>query len=200
MERGKHLQHNLKKLETVSDAQWVKALEKCRKHVLLRLRKQALFGAHAAERLGMDPVDYYVSFAYDAIIEGNWEWNDKRTLGQQMARIAENRIGKEVEQYQKEPNGQFSMDGDKMDEIFYSSDLPPDQPTTIQEVVYAKKINIIEEAIQGNNDLEWFWDCVKEGMKPNEIAVFMEKDIRKIYKLRETLIDKVKASDHFQLG
>ena len=200
MERGKHLESNLKKLESVTDAQWTKALEKCKKHVVTRLRKRTLFGAHAEERLGMDPVDYYISFAYDAIIDGHWEWRDGRTLGQQMVRIAENRIGKEVEIYKTGDNGQFSMAGEDIDDFFYSEDPPPGEPNLVKEAVFGKKISIIEEAIKGDENLEMFWECVKDGMKREAVAEFMEKKPKQVDKLREKLINKIKSSPHFQLG
>lgn len=202
MKRGKHLERNLKKLESTPDidSQWIKALKKCREHVLTRLKRRTVFGAHTEERLGMDPVEYYVSFAYEAILDGHWEWKDGRTLGQQMVRIADNRIGKEVEKYRTEQSEQFSMASEDIDEYFFSYDLPPDEPTLVQEAVFSKKIAIIEEAIKGDENLEMFWECVKEGMKREDIAVFMEKQPKQIDKLREKLINKIKNSPLFQLG
>jgi RNA binding exosome subunit len=198
LERGKHLKSNQKKLDLVTNSQWVKALKKCKEHVIKRLKKRTLFGTHTEERLGTDPIDYYVNFAVDAVLDGNWEWKDGRSLGEQFVRIADNRIGKEVEKYNTEDDDKFSMAGDEIDELFYESDLPPDKPTIIQEAVFAKKISVIEEAIKGDANLEMFWDCVKEGMKRNEIAAFFEKHPRQIDKLREKLILKTKSSPHFQ--
>jgi hypothetical protein len=162
-----------------------------------------LFGAHTEERLGMDPVDYYVSYAYDAIIEGKWEWKSGRELGKQLIRIAENRIGKEVKKFKASDDGKFSAAGDVIDEMdtgdhFYSLDPPPANPSILQEAVYTKKIAIIEEAIKGDENLEIFWECIKEGMKRDAIATFMEKKPKQIDKLREKLKDKIKNSPHFE--
>lgn len=153
----------------------------------------------------MDPVDYYVSFAYDAIIEGKWEWKLIRDLGQQLVRIAENRIGKEVEKYKTGHNVEFSAPGDIIDErasgeYFYSTEPPPANPSILQEAVYSKKIAIIEEAIKGDENLEMFWECVKDGMKRDAIAAFMEKQPKQVDKFREKLMDKIKNSAHFELG
>lgn len=200
MERGKHLERNMKKLESASDADWVNALKMCKKHVSIRLQKRTLFGAHSEERLGMDPIDYYVGFAYDAILQGEWEWKNGRTLGQQMVRIAENRIGKEVEKYKNEHNGGFSLAGEDIDSFFYSEDQPPAEPSLVQEAVFSKKIALIEDAINGDDDLVLFWECIKDGMKREAIAIFMEKQPKQVDKLREKLINKVKNSPHFQLG
>ncbi|MEO7982538.1 MAG: hypothetical protein ABI688_00525 [Bacteroidota bacterium] len=170
-----------------------------------RLYKRTLFGAHTEERLGMDPTDYYVSFAYDAIIGGNWEWKSGRELGKQLIRIAENRIGKEVDKFRTSNDGKFSAAGDLIDGLdtgdhFYSLDPPPVNPSIVQEAMYAKKIAIIEEAIKGDENLEMFWECIKDGMKRDAIATFMEKKPKQIDKLREKLIDKIKSSPHFELG
>jgi hypothetical protein len=148
----------------------------------------------------MDPAEYYVQFAYDAIVDGHWEWKDERTLGQQLVRIADNRIGKEVEKYRTEQGGSFSMAGEKMDAFFYNDDPLPGEPTLVQEAVFNKKIAIIEDAIKGDENLEMFWECVKDGMKREAIATFMEKQPKQIDKLREKLMSKVKSSPHFQLG
>lgn len=190
----------MKKLEALiaPESEWAKALKKCRRHVQIRICRSTLFGAHSEERLGMDPVEYYVSFAYEAILEGHWEWKDERTLGQQLVRIAENRIGKEVELYRTEPRTQLLITNDDIDERFYSEDLPPAELTLIQDAVFNKKIEIIEESINGDGDLELFWECIKEGMKRNDIAVFMEKKPKQIDKLREKLIGKINKSHHFQ--
>jgi hypothetical protein len=199
VEKGKHLEHNLKKIALVTETQWTKALSKCKKHVEIRLRRKTLFGAHTQQRLGMDPVEYYVSFAYDAILDGRWEWKEGHTLGQQLVRIAENRIGKEVEKHETEAVGPLSMAGDEIDDFFFDNDKPPEQTTILQEAVFIKKIAIIEEAIKGDEHLEMFWECVKEGMK-HAIATFLEKKPKQIDKLREKLFNKVKNSAHFQLG
>lgn len=198
METGKHLKRNLEKLESVIDTDWVVALKQCKDHVALRLRKRTLFGAHAEERLGMDPLEYYVSYAYDCILTGQWEWKDGRTLGQQLVRIADNRIGKEVEKYKTSHDGVFSTSAEKIEELFYSEDSPPEEPSIVQEAVFSKQIAVIEEAVKGEESLEIFWECVKDGMKRDEIADFMEKRPKQIDKLREKLIGKVKSSPDFQ--
>lgn len=197
LETGKHFKRNQQKLESVTESQLVLALKKCRDDVRLRLRKRTLFGAHAEERLGMDPEDYYVSFAYDAVIYGLWEWKDGRTLGDQMVRIAENRIGKEVEKYNSEGKQKFSVPTEEIDDLFYTSSAPLQEPTIVQEAVYSKQISIIEEAVDGDEDLQMFWECIKDGMKADAIADLLEKPPAHVYKLREKLINKIKNSGHF---
>ena len=117
-----------------------------------------------------------------------------------MVRIAENRIGKEVEKHQARHNGQFSMAGEDIDEYFYSEDPTPGEHTLVQEAIFSKKISIIEEAIKGDKNLEFFWECVKEGLKREAIGELMEIKPKQVDKHREKLINKIKNSPHFQLG
>lgn len=201
MEPGKYFEHNQKKLDSIPDAdlEWVKALKKCKKHVIMKLRKRTLFGAHTEERLAMDPVDYYVSFAYEAVLDGNWEWKDGRTLGQQLVRIADNRIGKEVEKFKIEENNKFSIAGEDIDELFFSTNPPPGEPTMLQEILFNKQVEIIEEAVKVDENMEMFWECVKDGMKRDAIAAFLEKKPKQVDKIREKIINKIKGSGHFEL-
>lgn len=140
----------------------------------------------------MDPVEFYVEYAYDALTNGNWEWKDDRTLGQQLIIIANNQIGKQVEKYRRENDPTHSVTGDDLDELCYSDDSPPNNPTQLQELLYEQQLQCIETAVREDKNLQIFWMCIKEGMKRQEIADFMEKTPKQIDKLREKLINKVK--------
>jgi len=200
LKRGKHFERNQRKLESVTESQWVLALNKCRNHIRIRLHNRTLFGAHAEERLGMDPEDYYLSFAYDAVIYGHWEWKDGRTFGDQLVRIAENRIGKEVEKYNSESKEKFTIPTEEIDILVYAARVPSEESTIAQEAVYSKKVSIIEEAVDGDDDLQLFWECIKEGMKADAIAELLEMPPAYVYKLRDKLINKIKNSGYFPLA
>jgi hypothetical protein len=86
-EPGKYYDANCRKLDGLDDPQFKAALKKCRDHLDIKLKRRTTFGAHTEKRLGEDPYDYYTRYAYSAIISGDWEWKDGRTLGQQMIRI-----------------------------------------------------------------------------------------------------------------
>lgn len=200
METGPFYIKNNKKLFSVTEKELLNAIAKCKKHITYRLLHNTIFGVHTEENLGKDPIEYYLEFAFDSIAEGKWEWKEGRSLRQQMIRIAENRIGKEVDKYKRNPTVIKSMAGEDIDEQFYNNDFLPENPTLIQEAVFSKKIGLIEEAIQEDDDLGILWECIKDGMKRREIAIFMEKDVRQIDKLKEKLINKVKTNPHFQLA
>lgn len=202
MEGKKHLEHNQKKLDATPDIvnEWIKALNQCKEYVTTKLGKRTLFGAHTEQRLVAEPVEHYVGFAYEAILEGDWEWKDGRTLGQQLIRIADNRIGKEVEKYRLEKSKASSILVDDVNQMFYSDDPLAEQQSLLEEIVFKQKIDTIESAIIGNENLEMFWECVKGGMKREAIAEFMEKSPKQVDKIREKLINKIKNAPHFQVG
>jgi hypothetical protein len=198
LELGKHHKKNNKKLAEVEEAVWAAAIDKCRVHICMRIRGRTLKGAHTDARLGMDPFDYYLSFAYDALIFGKWEWKDDYTLSEQMIRIIESTLDTEVEKTKTKKasaNKVLSIDSDDFWFAAAAEDIEPDM---VREILYNKKVSVIEESIKGNDDLENFWECVKDGMKPQQIAEFMEKTPRQIYKIQERLVKKIKESQYFE--
>jgi len=194
---GKFYNANLRKLDGLTDAQFKAALHKCRIHLLVRLKQRSTFGAHTERRLGEDPIDYYTQYAYNAIVSGNWQWKDGRTLGQQMIRIIESTMSTEVDKFRtgKEPQ---RVD-DEFDDGLYSDDPLPDAFEFTKEILINKQVDVLEEAIKGDEELEMYWECIKAKMKRAEIAAFMEITVKKQDKLREKLIDKVRQSPYFEM-
>lgn len=198
MKKGEHFKKNQQKLEDVTDLQWATAIEKCRVQIDSRIKYRTERGAHSEARLGMDPYDYYLSYAYDAILLGNWEWKDEYTLSQQMIRIADSTMSTEVEKVKTKRAKErkvVSMDGDDM---FFVDDPDAGQPDMVREILFNKKISVIEELIKGNEEMENFWECVKDGMKTTHIADYMEKTPRQIYKIQERFVRKIKESHYFE--
>src|ERR1700744_3787019 len=97
METSRYYYSNQRRIEPLSDADWKAALAKCKEHIKWRLRQRTLSGAHSASNLGADPVDHYLGIAYEKLLAGDWEWKDDFTLGQQLIRIADSYISKQVE-------------------------------------------------------------------------------------------------------
>ena len=200
METGKYFESNHKKLQSIPDIehQWAAAIYKCREHIRLRLKKKTLYGAHTEERLGMDPFDYYLDYAYSAILSGNWEWKTKFSLSEQMITIVESTLNTEVEKTKTakaKENKTVLVDV----ELFYNMEDCPTEVDMTREILFEKQISVIEDAIKGDSDLVFLWDCIKEGMKRVEIAELMEKTPKQFDKVRERLINKIKNSPFFEL-
>lgn len=68
----------------------------------------------------------------------------------------------------------------------------------VKEILYNKKVSVIEESIKGDEDFESFWECVKDGMKALQIAEFMDKMPKQVYKIQERFVKKIKESSYFE--
>lgn len=203
MDLGRHFESNQRKLALITDldSQWAVALAKCREHVRIRLKSRVTFGAHTSTRLGEDPLDYYVSYSYEAILSGNWEWKDAYTLSEQIIRIADSTISTEVEKYntKKARTDQVKISSADPNDIFYQQLFIENEQDYVREVVINKQIEVIENAVSNDNDLEFFWECIKDGLKPKEISEIMGKTPKQVNKLREKLIKKIRTSQHFEM-
>lgn len=201
MERGKHIVKNHRKLDGLADAEheWAVALEKCREHIRIRLKRRTTFGAHTEARLGEDPYTYYISYAYDAILSGRWEWKDGHSLSEQMILIADSTISTEVEKSQTKKPGEKKVVYDDLETMFYLQDTLPNEKDMVRDILIDKQISVIEELIKGDQKLEYFWECVKEGMKRPEIAVNMEITLKQQDKLRERFINTIRKSSYFEM-
>lgn len=199
MEEEKYYIKNQKKLDTLQDYEheWAVALDKCREHIRIRLKRRTTFGAHTGSRLGEDPYTYYIAYAYDAILSGRWEWKDGRTLSEQMILIADSTISTEVEK-SKNP-GEKKVVYDDLETMFYEQDELPEDEDMLREIMINKQLSNIEEAIQGDEKLGYFWDCVKEGMKAREIAAHLEITLKQQGKLRDRFMNKIRKSPYFEM-
>jgi hypothetical protein len=182
------------------DDEWAAALEKCREHIRLRLKRRTTFGAHTESRLEEDPYTYYLSYAYNAILNGDWEWKEDHDLSQQMILVADSTISTEVEKVKVEGKKEKKKKVfDDLETMFYEKDEIPVEENMVREILINKQIETIEETIKGDEDLENFWECVKEGMKRAEIATFMEITPKQQDKIRERFIRAIRKSPYFEM-
>ncbi|WP_276483772.1 hypothetical protein [Paraflavitalea pollutisoli] len=205
IETGEYFERNHQKLDGLQnvEAAWAAAIEKCRREVCIRLAKRTHFGAHSATRLGAEAIDYYVGYAIEAVLNGSWQWKDGHTLSQQLCRIAGSVIDTEVnkfrvEQKNGEPEVVYGGVFDDLETYFYQQEELPEGGSDMDQLILDQKIQAIEAIIQRDTECVLFWDCIKEGMKPAEIAAIMEKTPKQVYKLREVFIRKIQSSPYFE--
>ena len=190
MALGQYYEANSKKIETLSDDDWRVALKKCQDYVRWKLQKRTLFGAHTEKRLGMNPTEYYVNAAYEKIIGGEWEWKSEFTLAQQIIRVANSEISKEVEK--SKTNKAQSLKIDYTDNIeFYEKADDFDQKS---EGEFQQRVDAVEKAVIGDIQLEELWTYVKEGYKRCEIAELMDLKPKQFDKLKEKLIERARKN------
>lgn len=183
MEIGKFYYSNQKRFVNTSESEWKVALAKGKDYIKWKLKQKTLFGAHLSSNLGSDPVDHYLGIAYEKLISGEWEWKNELTLSEQLMRIIGSYISKEVEKTKTNKTAAFSLEYRDMEQDFYS--LVDSQG---DDEEYLIKIKAIQEAIKGDNELEFMWEAIKEGKKRVEIAELLEIKPKQLDKLREKLI------------
>ena len=62
-----------------------------------RLKGKTQRGAHSEKALGMPALDYYQELAVVKLIEGEWKWQDRFTLGKQLEKIAADLVTKQTQ-------------------------------------------------------------------------------------------------------
>lgn len=188
MEIGQYFKPNQKKIAKLNDNDWRVALKKCKEHIRYRFFQKTLYGAHTPTNLGKDPFQYYLDIACDKILFGDWEWQDKFDLTEQLIRIINSYISKEVDKYTINKEGSIKY-ADIEDEFYQT---PYEESDDTQENEYSSRLDIIDKAVKGDIELEILWEAIKEGKKRVEIAELLEADSRRVDKLREKLAFKVK--------
>lgn len=191
MELGKYYKQNQRKLALVNEREWKVALNKCKWHIIWKLKQKTLSGAHTASRLGTDPVDYYLEISYEKILSGKWEWKDENSLVEQMIRIVNSHISTEVEKKKTKKEHSFNLSYNDVESEFYNLADPP--RSMEEETIFAKRLKIIGDAISGDLQLEIFIGAVREGMKRADIAALLDLQPRQLDKVKERLFRKVRT-------
>lgn len=190
MSIGKYYHRNQKRLEFVKDTDWKVALAKTKKHIQLRIKQKTISGAHASARLGAEPVEHYLGISYEKILNGDWEWKEEFTLAQQMIRIVDSEISKEVEQSKTIKEQEVKITSQDPMDVFYNQ--VSDSNEGINEEEYKKELKLVEDAINGDIELEIMWDALKEGKKRSEIAALLDITPKQLDKVREKLVNRVR--------
>lgn len=192
MELGQHYKSNSKRLKSVSDDQWKVVLKKCKRHIKFRLKQKTLFGAHSEKNLGEDPIHYYTAYAYEAIISGKWEWQDKFDLATQMITIINSRISTEVEKMSTDKAEKFNITYKDIEAKLNDKRIENNNVSAEDQKEFEKQLELIEGSIKGDSDLEFFWEGIKEGKKRAEIAELMDKTPKQLDKVKERFIRTIR--------
>lgn len=190
MTAGKFSEHNQRKIVLLTENDWRVALKKCKNHIKLRLKQKTLSGAHSASALGADPIDHYLGMAYEKILLGEWKWQDEYSLAEQMIRIFESSKSKVVEKAGTIKSEAIKIAyTDEPIDCYCHEELPLEE-SELKE--YENKLKAIEDAIEGEEDLQYMVEALKEGRKRVEIAAILGIGLRQFDKLREKFLNRVK--------
>lgn len=192
MNIGLYYNSNQKKLSTLKENDWIVALVKCKKHIRLKLKQKTLSGAHAASNVGADPIDHYLSMAYTKLLEGEWEWKAEFSLLDQLIRMIDSFIGKQVDKQKTEKAKAVRLEYSNVIDEFYIADQ--DEFDAEENKTYEIQAKALCDAAKGDAELEVIYEAICEGMKRADIAELLDKTPKQFDKLKEKLINRVKKT------
>lgn len=196
---------NSERLETVSDKQWRDALDELTAYLRWRLKGRTQRGAHSERELGMPALDYYQEEAVVKLIEGDWKWQDRFTLGKQLERIAADLITKQVQKWERE-HPWLTEDG----EVKSGEQVPQRKPEVIEFTDDMEQFSDILDD-DGQEEMDETYDVVYALVEDDEeLTIFVSaiehcgnfKDLpehtgwemKKVYRLMEKLMRRIRAA------
>ena len=191
MALGPYFEINRKRIDCLTDNEWMVALKKCKEHIRLKIRQKTLYGAHSQSNLGGDPVAHYLGLAYEKILSGEWEWQNQFDLPEQMIRIVNSYTSKEVGKTKTTKAESLRIVYKDIEtEIYDLGEIPDSDQEEIEK--HEATVKRIEEAIKQDSELELFWEAVKDGMKRVAIAKLLDLTPKQLDKLKEKFIRRVR--------
>ncbi|MFN0213165.1 MAG: hypothetical protein ACKVT2_02830 [Saprospiraceae bacterium] len=185
----------LEKLTAVPDRTWLALMAKCHEHIRLKLKGKTLYGAHSPARLGeANPQDYYFKEAVTKLYDDVWDWKfEQYSLEEQLVRIIDSMISEEVRKVTtKKGQAQHALIATKELDV-NTNDADDSDISEEQERQFAYHVQIVQEAIQGDDDLEYLFDCLQKGNEAHEICRDCGWTKDQLYKKTALLKAKVKA-------
>ncbi|ARS35784.1 hypothetical protein [Pontibacter actiniarum] len=193
MELGKYYEANQRRFNVLTDNDWRAAIKKCKEHLNWKLKQKTLFGAHSPANLGADPKEYYLSLALEKILAGSWEWQTQFSLSQQLIRLIDSLISKEVERVKTQKSENLKIEYRDIEVEFYDLGDCPDQSDREEKQEYERQVQVIEDAVQGDQQLQDFWEAVQAGYKRSDMAEHLGITPKQLDKVKEKLLRRVSA-------
>ncbi|WP_181309024.1 hypothetical protein [Rufibacter sp. XAAS-G3-1] len=191
MDLGKYYEANQKRLSLLTDGDWRAALAKCKEHLGWKLKQKTLYGAHSSASLGADPKEHYLSLALEKLLSGEWEWQIQFSLVEQLIRIINSLISKEVERRQTQKSESLKIEYRDIEAEFYDLGDLSHQSDGEEAHEYERRIRVMEDAIQGDQQLLDFWEAVQAGYRRADTAEVLGITPKQLDKVRERLLRRV---------
>lgn len=200
-----HKYDNSERLETVSDKQWREALDELTVYLNWRLAGKTKRGAHSEKELGMPALDYYTEEAVVKLIEGEWKWQDRFTLGKQLEKIAADLVTKQVQKWKRE-HPLMTEDGRSLREdevaqrkpelIEFTDDMEQfagvmddDDQEELDETY-----NLVYALVEDDEELYAFVGAIESCGSFKDLPAFMHCDAKHVYRLMEKLMRRIRSA------
>lgn len=206
-----HKYDNSERLETVSDKQWREALDELTAYLRWRLKGKTQRGAHSERELGMLALDYYQEEAVVKLIEGDWKWQDRFSLGKQLERIAADLITKQVQKWEREhpfltEDGRCKRDDvipeRKPELIEYTDDMeqysdildPSTGSGQVRQEELDETYNVVYALVEDDEELTLFVSAIEHCGNFKDLPEHTGWEMKKVYRLMEKLMRRIRRS------
>lgn len=174
---------NSERLDEVSEQDWREALDQLTAYLTWRLRGKTQSGAHSQEALGMPAFDYYQETAVTKLIQGDWKWQERFTLGKQLEKIAADLITKQTQKWlRSQPLVQ------QTDDIDQYQDIMDDDSSEELDETYSQ----VYALVQDDSELTIFVNAIEHCGNFQDLPEHLGWDIKKVYRMMEKLMRRIK--------
>lgn len=183
------------KLLAIPEKDWILIAQKCKTHIKLRIGQKTLYGAHSEKNLNGSAFEFYFHTAMEKLYSGSWDWQfEKFSIVEQLIRIIDSIISEEVRKYKcnKDKIIQTVELGSINIEDFLKASFAPDNALD-KELMHQNIIGHIEKAIKDDFDLQFIFECFREGKSYAKISEETGLDKIKLYKLFERFVATVRS-------
>ena len=177
-----------RKLDSVTDAEWERAMTTLSDYITWVLRGRTQYGAHSEAELGQSAVSFYMREAYLKLADYLWEWKDNHTLEEQLMRIASSLIQKREEKYKRNALGITEIRIDESTESWLRGGLEPEEERLL-DIAYEKA----EAAVKGDAELERFLEAIRDCQTCTEMCEVLNCDKAAIYNMKKRFIRRLKG-------
>ena len=193
---------NSVRLGSVTERDWRLALDELAAYLTWRLRGKTARGAHSERALGMPAFDYYQEEAVVKLIKGQWRWQDRYTLGQQLVEIASNLITKQYEKYKREHPA--SNENENQNENGFAARKPDliqftDDMEQYEEVADEDEQEQLDETyemvfrlVADDQELTLYVKAIQACGHFDELPAYMGLSKERVYRLQEKLMRRVR--------
>lgn len=194
---------NSDKLDAVTEKQWREALDELTAYLRWRLKGRTQRGAHSERELGMPALDYYQEEAVVKLIEGEWLWQERFTLGKQLERIAADLITKQVKKWEREhpwltedgkPKDEDSIPQRKPELIEFTDDI--DQFEDILDDDGREELddtyNLVYGLVEDDEELTIFVSAIEHCGNFKDLPEHTGWEMKHVYRLMEKLMRRIR--------
>ena len=200
-----HKDYNAVRLDRVTDKQWREALDELTVYLNWRLAGKTKRGAHSEKELGMPALDYYTEEAVLKLIEGEWKWQDRFTLGKQLEKIAADLVTKQVQKWKREHPWLNENEDENHEEQFaqrkpelieftddmeqFAGVMDDDDQEELDETY-----NLVYALVEDDDELYAFVGAIESCGSFKDLPEFMHCDAKRVYRLMEKLMRRIRSA------